>query len=87
MTIAGFDEGAETFLLLYADARGVSRVSQLSLDDGVWKIWGKSGPSFYQRFTGTFADDGNTITGRWERSSDSTDWETDFDVRYSKVSK
>jgi hypothetical protein len=45
----------------YLNTRGVSRVYEMSLRDGVWKLW-RDSPGFSQRFTGTFGDDGNTIT-------------------------
>jgi hypothetical protein len=33
-----------------------------------------------QRFTGTFDDDNSTIVGRWETSSDGSNWNRDFDL-------
>jgi hypothetical protein len=84
-TIMGLDDASETFFMLYADARGVCRVYQMSLGDGVWKIWGQAGSEFFQRFTGTFSGDDNTITAYWERSRDGSTWELDFDVQYTKV--
>ena len=30
-------------------------------------------------------DDGNTITGPWETSSDGSDWTHDFDITYTRV--
>ncbi len=84
-TVIGLDLFSETFYYLYADARGVYRVYQMSLTDDDWKIWGQSGPEFFQRFTGAFSEDRNTITGRWEASRDGTNWETDFDVTYTKA--
>lgn len=84
-TIIGLDLASETFYYLYADARGVYRVYRMGLTDDDWKIWGQSGPEFFQRFTGTFSEDRNTITGRWEASRDGTSWETDFDVTYSRA--
>jgi hypothetical protein len=83
-TIIGLDDAADRFYMLYADSRGVFRVYQMSLDDGVWKIW-RDAPEFNQRFTGTFSDDGNTITSYWEFSSDGTNWAKDFDLIYRKV--
>ena len=68
----------------YADARGVFRVYQMSLSERVWKMW-RHAPGFFQRFTGTFSDDGKTITGRWKKSSDGSNWEPDFDLTYTKV--
>ena len=70
--------------MLYADARGVFRVYQMSFADGVWKIW-RYAPGFYQRFTGNLSADGNTITAQWEGSSDGSTWRPDFDVTYRKV--
>jgi hypothetical protein len=57
----------------------------MTLNDGVWKLWRDSPDPFPQRFTGTFSDDGNTITGRWEKAEDGSSWATDFDLTYRKV--
>jgi hypothetical protein len=83
--IVGLDLASETFSYLYTDARGVHRVYRLSPADDVWTIWGQSGPAFLQRFTGTFSEHGDTITGRWEASRDGTTWQTDFDMTDAKV--
>lgn len=86
VTIIGFDQRTETFFYNYADARGVCRVYRMSLTDGTWELWGQAGTHFHQRFTGTFGNHGNTITGRWERSRDGSAWELDFDQTYTKIS-
>ena len=70
--------------MLYFDSRGVSRVYQMSLSDGVWKMW-REAPGFSQRFMGTWSSDGRTIRGRWEESGDGSHWEHDFDLTYTKV--
>jgi hypothetical protein len=75
---------AETYAMLYFDARGVSRVYEMSVGDGVWKQW-RSAPGFSQRFTGAFSDDGSTIAARWEHSSDGSHWNHDFDLTYTRV--
>ncbi len=85
VTIIGLDDSSETFCYAYADARDVHRVYRMSLNDDVWKIWGQSGPGFFQRFNGAFGNDGKTITGEWDRSNDGSNWERDFDVVYSKA--
>jgi hypothetical protein len=85
VTIIGRDDPSGSFCYVYADARGVHRVYQMSLSDGVWKIWGRAGPEFFQQFTATFSGDGDTLTGCWERSRDGTHWELDFDVNYKRV--
>lgn len=48
-------------------------------------MW-RAAPGFHQRFTGTFSEDGRTVTGRWEGSRDGTTWTPDFDLTYRKVS-
>jgi hypothetical protein len=83
-TIIGLDDSTERFSMLYGDARGVFRVYQMSLVDGVWKVW-REAPGFHQRFTGTFGEDNTTITARWERSDDGSRWDYDFDLTYTKV--
>jgi len=83
-TVIGLDDSTERFSLLYGDARGVFRVYQMSLVDGVWKVW-RDAPGFWQHFTGTFSDDNTTITARWERSDDGSKWAYDFDLTYRKV--
>ena len=70
--------------MLYYDTRGVSRIYQVSLDGGAWKIW-REAPGFRQRFTGTFGDGGRTIHGRWETSDNGSAWEHDFDLTYTKL--
>jgi hypothetical protein len=66
----------------YFDSRGIARVYQMSLADGVWQLW-RAGDDFHQRFTGRI--DGATITGAWEISPDGERWEHDFDLVYTKV--
>lgn len=81
--IMGLDDSTGVFSVLYHDERGVSRVYQMSLNLGVWKIW-RDAPGFSQRFEGTFREDGKRITARWELSSDGTTWEHDFNLTYTK---
>ena len=85
IVIIGPDDAAETYCVLHYDSRGVSRIYQMSLSDGVWKVW-RDFPGFSQRFIGTFSEDGNTITAAWEKSVDRSNWEHDFDLTYTKLS-
>jgi hypothetical protein len=80
----GRDEANGTFVQLYSDSRGVCRVYQMGLRDGVWTLW-REGSPFAQRFSGTFSEDGNSIAGRWEIALDGESWKTDFDVTYTRV--
>lgn len=84
VSIIGLDDSSEQFTMLYADARDIFRVYQMSLSDGVWKLW-RDAPGFSQRFTGTFSDDGDTINGTWEISDNDAQWEHDFDLTYTRV--
>ena len=85
VTVMGVDDPSGAFTYLYADRRGVRRVYQMTLADQVWKIRGQAGPRFFQRFQGTFSDDGRTIAAYWERSEDGQSWQRDFDIRYTKA--
>lgn len=38
-----------------------------------------------QRYTGTFSEDGSTITGGWEKSIDGGDWKHDFVLIYHRA--
>jgi hypothetical protein len=84
VAVIGSDGTNSTYAQLYTDDRDVQRIYGMSLSDGVWKLW-REGAPFAQRFTGTFSEDGMTITGRWERAQDGVSWETDFDLTYTKV--
>ena len=69
--------------MLYTDERGVARIYQMSLEGGIWKMW-RDSPDFSQRMTGTFSDDGNTITWKGEMSRDGAAWEGDLNVTYTR---
>ena len=81
--IIGADETSGGFALLYADGRGVSRIYQMRLAAGVWRIW-RDSPGFHQRFIGHLSPDQRTIEVHWEKSSDGNSWELDFEVTYTK---
>jgi hypothetical protein len=77
------------YLQHYFDTRGVARVYKMSFENGVWTLWRDEADfsplDFTQRYTGTFIDDGKTITGAWEICHDGTTWEHDFDLCYTRV--
>src|SRR5918999_260422 len=52
----------------YFDSRGVARVYDMALEDGVWTLF-REGPDWPQRFVGELSEDGGTIIGRWERGT------------------
>jgi hypothetical protein len=82
--IIGCDAASGRYFQLYSDDRGVCRVYELSIGDGEWKIW-REGEPFAQRFTGRFSEDGNRIDARWQAAKDGTNWETDFDLVFTRV--
>ncbi|MFU8871925.1 hypothetical protein [Micromonospora sp. SL4-19] len=81
--LVGLDDAGEEFSVLYADARGVHRVYRMTFADGVWRMW-RDAPGFHQRFTGVLSDDGDTIDGRWEGSTDGVEWALDFELTYRR---
>ena len=78
------DTSTPNYIVLYYDNRKVSRVYEMSFSDGTWKMW-RNSPDFSQRFEGKVRDDGNTITAHWEKSTNGSSWEHDFDVTYTKI--
>jgi hypothetical protein len=82
-SVIGQDDAVEPCAMLYTDERGVARIYQMSLTGGVWKMW-REAPGFSQRMTGTFSDDGNTITWHGELSTDGSTWEPDLSVTYTR---
>jgi hypothetical protein len=84
--IIGRDDADEHFCVLYADARGVSRVYGMSLNQNTWKLWRRT-PEFSQRFEAELSADRNVITGQWKKSFDGGQkWEHDFHVNYTRSS-
>jgi hypothetical protein len=86
VAIIGYDSERSALVQHYFDSRGTARVYEMTFADKVWKLQRLvAAPDFCQRFTGVFDAGGNTIVGRWESSSDATNWTPDFDLTYSRV--
>jgi hypothetical protein len=83
-SVIGPDDKAESYCMLYFDSRGVSRIYQMSLSEDTWKLW-RDFPGFSQRFIATISQDGIVMSGRWEQSSDGSNWELDFNETYTRV--
>jgi hypothetical protein len=81
----GRDESGADYKVLYSDNRGVSRVYEMSLSEGLWQLW-RNSPGFSQRFEGRVSRDRRTIASQWEKSFDGATWEHDFDVSYTRLS-
>ena len=84
VSIIGCDGAKGTYFQLYSDERDVCRIYEMSIDDREWKLW-RQGEPFSQRFTATFSDDGNTLTGQWDIAEDHTNYTKDFDVVMRRV--
>ncbi len=82
-SIIGHDDTLEACSMLYTDERGVARIYQMSLADGIWTMW-RNSPDFSQRMTGTFSPDGHTVLWQGELSRDGSTWEPDLRVIYTR---
>ena len=85
IAVIGSGEEPEQLRQHYFDSRGVHRIYEMTMEDGVWRLWRDAPDPFPQRFTGTFSDDDRTIAGLWEKGQDASGWETDFDLTYRRV--
>jgi len=76
-------EGASTLAMFFFDSRGVHRVYETSIDNGVWKVW-RDAPGFSQRFVGSF-EGNDAISGLWQLSRDGSTWNDDLRITYRRV--
>ena len=84
IAILGSDNSEGEYYMLAFDERGVSRKSDVSLHDNIWKWW-RNAPGFFQRYEATITDGGNTIVSKGELSKDGVSWEKDLDLTYTRV--
>jgi hypothetical protein len=89
LTVVGVDPETGAYTQHYYDSRGVARLYAMTLTAGVWTLTRESPDfsplDFAQRFIGTFSQDGNTITGGWDKRADDGGWKRDFDLNYHRV--
>ena len=87
IAVIGFDADAASLVQHYFDSRGVARKYAMTFADRVWTLerHASSAEDFSQRFIGTFTDDDNTINGRWDISTDGSNWNPDFNLIYTRV--
>ena len=67
----------------YFDSRGVFRVCETSISDDAWSWW-RIVDGFSQRFTGQFADGGDTIVGLCQLRRDNVHWKDDLAITYRR---
>jgi hypothetical protein len=76
--------GEEELAMHYFDSRGVHRLYEMSLSEGVWTM-SRDAPGFSQRFTGTWSDDGDTLSGLWQLSRDDETWADDLEIVFHRA--
>jgi hypothetical protein len=81
LSVIGDTDG---FRMHYFDSRGVYRIYETAISERAWDC-ARDVPSFSQRFTGTFEDGGNTISGLWKLSEDDETWADDLRITYRRV--
>ena len=81
--LIGPTEAGDRIVQHYFDSRGVARVYETSLENGVWLTW-RDDPEMSQRFTGRFTDDGSAIEVTLERTEPDGTWVHDFDLTYRR---
>jgi hypothetical protein len=86
VAIFGSDDATGEYFELYFDERGVSRKIEVSFSETGWNWW-RNTPEFSQRFTVTFADNGDTMISKGELSRDGRTWEKDLELTYKRVKK
>jgi hypothetical protein len=74
----------EQLTMHYFDSRGVHRVYSVEMSADTWRFW-RDDPGFSQEFTGTFSEDGDTITGRGRSSRDGAKWDDDVALTYRRM--
>jgi hypothetical protein len=88
--IIGLDAEGTGYTQHYFDSRGVVRIYAMTLEGGIWTLLREtpdfSELDFSQRYTGTFSDDQQKISGAWETSRGGEPWTNDFDLTLTKVS-
>jgi hypothetical protein len=89
LAIVGADLRTGGYTQHYYDSRGVIRRYVMGFAGGIWTLTRESPDfsplDFRQRFTGTFSEDENTITGAWEKCPDGAEWEHDFALTYRRA--
>jgi hypothetical protein len=75
--LIGRDESTDLFEVLYFDARGVSRIYEMSFRNGEWEM-SRNAPGLSQRLYGVLSKNHNTITAEREKSNDGQKWEHIF---------
>lgn len=85
ISVIGATDEEEGLSMHYFDSRGVFRTYRTTFVDGVWKMWGAGPSDLTGRFSGTLSDDGDSLFGLHQLSSDASTWEDDLAITYRRV--
>jgi hypothetical protein len=80
ISIIGYDEESQSCLSHFFDNQGNSREYRTSIQNGIFKFTGQ-----WERYTGEFSEDKNTITGTWEYSEDGVNWQYLCDATQTRL--
>ena len=81
ISVIGAPEAGDGLVMEYFDSRGVRRTYDVSLENGVLRIW-RDDPDFAQRFAATLRRD--SFLGQWLLARSQGDWQDDLKVSYRR---
>ena len=81
ISVIGAPEAGDGLVMEYFDSRGVRRTYEVSLENGVLRIW-RDDPEFAQRFAATLRRD--SFEGQWLLARSRGDWQDDLKVSYRR---
>lgn len=76
--IIGYDSSTGKYPMHYFGYKGSTGIMHASVDGNTWTFTGET-----ERFTGSFNEAGDIITGKWERL-DSDEWVGWMDIKLTK---
>lgn len=79
--IGSYDSSSQTYPMRSFDNQGNFQTMQASIDKkGIWKFTGEK-----IRTTLVAADDGKTMTAKWERTDEGSKWRDWMNMKFTKV--
>lgn len=84
VALIGSDDGADSYLMIYFDERGVSRHYQVTINDEEM-IWQRDDAKLAQRMTFTQEEGGSKLICKGRMSRDGADWEDDLQLTYERT--
>ena len=80
--IIGWDAARGVYLTQYFGTDGPNAYDASLAEEDGGLVWRMSSPT--DRFTGSFSEDGNTITGHWERLDEEETWQPWMEITLTK---